>query len=602
MIKFGLNWPVILLFVFTSKTFSQVNCQKTPSYYVNLNKDSNGSLKGASIQDQDGLGTCYANTTSLLLEAWGGEPVSYHQIAINYGLDWKIPLLNEDAISRGQFLSEMGWVCGAIQSIKDNGNKVCKRKDSPLEYLLEDDKQEVLLKGLGSFYDSFQDQNSTDQKKIIEIIKKSVEKASQEKFVQCDNQSGLLKEAEKSIVDLTKKVGLEVFQVFTEININMNSMNDSFELKKEKIEFCSNLMSRLGNFSFSTGNGSEMLFSPNQATKEKISLFLSEIYRGSLKIETKEDRKKVYNKIFQNLLTLKDAKEMKYPLNECINLNLISDYLLADESNTKKFLYPIQRFSDPNFCLFSSQINFIKKGINANKSCVKFDEGFNDIQEVLESIEPSFSEHHLFTKNLIQLLQEPQKKIDDFFKSLLERTCMSKALTIPEDLQCHWHLLPERMNPIQKAFTSSKDVEKFEREKTKSKMNGIISSQLESVFSDTQKRGKPVEISVCKNFLTNSSHKASWNPETNSIYDCKLFPSANTHSMAVTGMRCHLGQIQYQIQNSWGKDCSYLDDKHKRNCDPDTGLFWINEDVLAENIYELTVLSRSKNNKSFKEK
>ena len=49
-------------------------------------------------QDQDSMGTCYANAMSLVLESKLGTPVSYHQLAMAYGLDddWEMEAALKD--------------------------------------------------------------------------------------------------------------------------------------------------------------------------------------------------------------------------------------------------------------------------------------------------------------------------------------------------------------------------------------------------------------------------------------------------------------------------------------------------------------------------
>lgn len=119
------------------------------------------SLEKVKVQDQDGLGTCYANTTSVVLQSSleGHPDVSYINLALGYAekVNSKAENSTYSYDKNGQMLINGGTICKTIEIAKENGG-VCNRKDVPLEKSL-----------FNTDVDNFVD-NAHDQKKLMEKV------------------------------------------------------------------------------------------------------------------------------------------------------------------------------------------------------------------------------------------------------------------------------------------------------------------------------------------------------------------------------------------------------------------------------------------------
>ena len=97
-----------------------------------------GSFEHFRTQDQNGLGTCYANTASAILESIlpSNSEVSYLDLAIRY----KESIGISSAI--GSSL-DAGYVCKTINAAKASGG-VCPRSDTLFEsYAIHGDKANI---------------------------------------------------------------------------------------------------------------------------------------------------------------------------------------------------------------------------------------------------------------------------------------------------------------------------------------------------------------------------------------------------------------------------------------------------------------------------
>jgi|GEM_PF-690779 len=206
----------VLILSFTSQAYGQ-NCGMIPDGQVVRLDGENGSLKNNRVQDQDGLGTCYANAASVVLHsAMPDAPnLSYINLAVEYAEsvnrnksrraynDKKNP---ED---KKQMILDGGHVCETIEIAKQKGG-VCKRSDVPLEEVLfknkigagADPKQlqkEIFLK-ISDYYDSVNRTFPTAPKSTV-IIQDLVNPEVQKKIEEGVQVIG------KTVVEAGKKIG-----------------------------------------------------------------------------------------------------------------------------------------------------------------------------------------------------------------------------------------------------------------------------------------------------------------------------------------------------------------------------------------------------------
>jgi hypothetical protein len=170
------NFLMIMIFIFARLVNAQ-DCQGMRENDVQRLDNNGGPLVGARIQDQDGIGTCYANATSVALQTVlpGHPDVSYLQLAFAHAEIDKAPknaplgkdsayILNADG-SRVETLITGGHVCDTInaaRNVKIGG--VCLRDDVALEKVIFDSKtkksrdslliQEKIVNAVSEYYES----------------------------------------------------------------------------------------------------------------------------------------------------------------------------------------------------------------------------------------------------------------------------------------------------------------------------------------------------------------------------------------------------------------------------------------------------------------
>lgn len=164
-------------------------------------------------------------------------------------------------------------------------------------------------------------------------------------------------------------------------------------------------------------------------------------------------------------------------------------------------------------------------------------------------------------KDFYRLVQVRQDR-DTYFKNAF--TCEGNKVVIPSNLKC------SGINTFSSAL-KLKDKEKHAEDFVK-KVDSILEKNL------------PVGISVCTRFFKNPN-VTTINFET-SKYDCgdKDSPDYKTgegsHAVTIIGKRCHKGNIEYLVQNSWGQGCGYYSKAY--SCTGKGG-FWVPAGILSMN-------------------
>lgn len=73
------------------------------------------------VQDQDGLGICYANAASVMLQGSMGwlNSISYHQLAFAHAVNERAS--SPGLVDGGRFVGEGGWICRSVEAAKAIG-------------------------------------------------------------------------------------------------------------------------------------------------------------------------------------------------------------------------------------------------------------------------------------------------------------------------------------------------------------------------------------------------------------------------------------------------------------------------------------------------
>ncbi len=121
----------------------------------------------------------------------------------------------------------------------------------------------------------------------------------------------------------------------------------------------------------------------------------------------------------------------------------------------------------------------------------------------------------------------------------------------------------------------------------------------ERIYSDLCS-GKAVAISMCTGFFKASAPINSGHCEN----DVQGVQNHGKHALTLIGYRSVGGKKQIKIQNSWGTSCPFLQNNDEKiapglidsvECERNeggsvTGRFWVDEDLLINNSYQLSVM------------
>ena len=119
------------------------------------------------------------------------------------------------------------------------------------------------------------------------------------------------------------------------------------------------------------------------------------------------------------------------------------------------------------------------------------------------------------------------------------------------------------------------------KRKSKEKLSDLYRSRLVD-------KKRPIIVSMCTGFLKeDEKEEANFSGSNNKQFKCDETKKHGLHSMNIVGHRCINGKVEYEILNSWGAQCDSYNDYFKKNCDPETGRFFIPEEMLISNTCEL---------------
>jgi len=184
---------LFLIFLIPIFSYAQDCGSVKDGVVIRLDHEGN-SLAKSKVQDQDGIGSCYANTASVMLQAIlpNNPDVSYINLALQNAEKFNVAKPGSFAFMKDdKLLLNGGFICDVFKSAKDNGG-VCNRKDVPLENIIFNSKvdgfhdanfiqQEVITK-VSTYYDQVNlifNKHNLNLKKISSIESKLTPKPGQ---------------------------------------------------------------------------------------------------------------------------------------------------------------------------------------------------------------------------------------------------------------------------------------------------------------------------------------------------------------------------------------------------------------------------------------
>lgn len=561
------------------------------------------SLETHKIQDQDGMGSCYANAASVVLKSVlpKNPDISYIHGGLNFATrqrgDWgKGGTYVKDANSFGRTgLIDLGNVCGTFESLEKTGG-ACKADHSILENqtLKSPFVQQRLLINVGKYFDKI-NQFKGDPKKLKEV-EKDISLALQELKIE---QSNVIASCERNKTDLQFEVPLNVLA-----EIELLSSRDN--------EYCGSIRrNKILQVSQSTSvvkrDETRLQFRPEIVRKIYQAIHSDPFLRPMVLLETSdgpEKAKSTIKNILQgeeqpdlllkdaNLLTpLKQGPDLQKRVGEKIQ-EVLRPYLLpskqecpitanagfkvSPEQMGKVFLSELgyQRKLPCETLVKKWQVADSVKRKNVD-ACLPGT--FNDL---LDALAPLVEVSEYSEKTLAKLLTNPNASFADQLMKILTPGCTDKKNLISvkglkcEDISSCWG------NPVQCA-----------NEK-------LYTDRFRSSVMNSVKENAAVGFLACTGYFNDGEERSKFCQKSSSGV-----AGHQLHVMAISGYRCSAGKIEYEVINSWGKSCPAKEANGYKNgaltCVLDengrpTGKFWVNEEAIVSNMVSYQLLTKEK--------
>jgi len=533
--------------------------------------DSGRVLSTFKTQDQDGMGSCYANSLTVAIKATHKDHPDVSYIHASFlGTSSRLKGDKNFLVdpSTDKLFNWGGSSCQNFDELKQKGG-ACDAKAVSLE---NDDRQESLLKKMGKILDYFSHDHKIPRQEFRKTIENFLEKRDK---INLDLMLACLEDKEKGFS------GTETIDQWLRVAL----------IKKRSPECRDLLLDTLQKlYTPESIIKSDRIFGElNADTSSKLRKFFSspEMKKSFLKysiFKAKSDYQNIMDLTESIVLKLEKILKTKDFLRKCPEEDLITPELSVVFIN-ELYEHDLGLSSIKCETLASSSL------LSKIKRLISFDQPLACLPESLKLFsEDVISNIHdfetLFGRDFLTKMLDPKDEdLYSIFGQLAFPNCQDKSHLISlQDLACKWVDLKSVGKKKCPDSTSCNDLD----------MDKIREAFQQTVLP-LLKKDQPVMISVCTSFLQNTEFKRTNQCKDNS----NSVKGHSRHGLTVSGYRCQNGKIQYQIQNSWGGMCpsgagskyknSYLDCELDKQGKP-IGRFWVDEEVLLDSTTDISYL------------
>lgn len=539
--------------------------------------DEGKSLSQFRIQDQDGLGTCYANATSAVLQSVlpNNPEISYGHAAIQTTvLGWRADprdsnytILNSEnpAVVNG------GYFCETVTALKRSGG-ACPKSLSVLENTEQLDPaiQQRFYNDLGRYFDILRVSSTpealselrTDLGKVIDSMK--YYRAEQRE--RCEELSS-------SPFPITYPVSELLSDLALSLNDGSTCGAERLDLLKPYLGPNSDVRSdRVGRVTPapSVVSGIRAMIEGDEEIKR-----LLKDYPILTPSQTNRFNNLMGGKLKPYLLSLIQSESLSDSckstphdwLSSEVDLGfMIPDGISAQEDYCKNF--PV----DPTF------------KTETELSCI----APVRLETLMKAIKPLTEIGRALDEQLLNDLTTPESPNEHKLRALLMPQCENPAnLVAMNNVSCAtFSTCSSGLNASMENLTYDGPpggCYEFSQAKNMAR---------ERIFNNIR-NGRAVGLSVCTNFMTTPGVRTNF---------CKGGAGGGVkghafHAMTVSGYRCQNGELEYQVLNSWGKHCPAGDKTGFKNSDLEcelgadgrpSGRFWLKEDVMVDSAVGFT--------------
>ena len=591
-----LGWMLLLL----SFNALALECGDIPEGTVVRLDQGNGSLAKAAVQDQDGIGSCYANQASLMLQsAIPGNPnISYLNLGVYYANDVNLPKQREKGNIRYTISEEKdgkikedsytaldsGMGCRAINNAVERQKKtgvgpLCRAEDVALEHSFFDEKGNAQDPGF------VQDKSVLQASRYLNAYQKAFGYAfEKDKNIQAKREAadkfGI---ALKNFVQGNSDGYFEKKCITKDPAIISEAMKDSLmRAAAQKIDCFSSIMiipdnskdmvcrslKKVGLLYLDDKKTSKIMVYLQKDVKAKIEKSLDNFYRstggyGDMLSKLRE----FYKSLAVGTQSQKEAfvDLMMTSLSPQHNTKLEDSYKQIALKQVDKCK------ADNMLSFFKDKQEFLDKAKQDSVLCNYIDilEGTSDLAGVLP--QGSFKN---MTSFLDFITDKAGLNYDEAMLALIASDCSpEKRVKIPQNLKCE-------------NDTMSYDPEDFAGTPSPKAVK-VITDSRKKMF-DALKAGRGTGLNFCTKFWKDPTYDYNKEDSKSRNATCKSSGLHGFHAVTMIGYRCKNNRIEYLSQNSWGPNWK-LDNK---SFEIEEGKIWMDEDKLHMNLESINYLTQ----------
>lgn len=525
------------------------------------------SLSSHKIQDQDDLGTCYANTTSVVLKSVlpGNPDISYLHLAVQSKTLSEIPSYTQ---ASGRSFIEAGKICDAVESIKKIGG-ACTQQQSFLESnRLSPSLQAKTLRNLGEYFDALNKAKSNPAelekwKNNVALTFEAMNEERLQSIINCESQ---------------KKSGLPLNEAVSKfLNNQYLNMVDGSTCSNQRLTGLKKLTDNSSVFEKDRadikarpeaieGLSKSLLADP--VTKEAINKY-SSLNPGKVNRLDELDAQKAIGKKVSAFFDLNIGPKSSIPSCADHKDKINYDHITVGDT----FIRSIKSSRSQTCAAIDNKSALA--AVTANNKCIDP----TTLKTVLSAVTPLMELGLDIDKRIQGHLANTNPTSAGQLKNILMPGCYKQEnLVSSQNLSCTDYIpCPHYSYSTKTGPSSCTDMSTAVRESKRMIFQGLANN-------------RALGISVCTSFMKDPFSKTGFCKNKKSGVEDHEF-----HSMTVSGLRCAQGKVEYQLVNSWGKDdcpsAASLPNSPVK-CDlkngEKTGRFWASEEVLIDSTIGLS--------------
>lgn len=558
------------------------------------------SMAQFETQDQDGMGTCYANATAALLEAaLPGHPhISYQQLALTYGTSTHpvteegsrfSPFYNDTTTGQRMMVSEGGFICAAFyQAKRQNNGALCTRDSVPIER--ESQRQGTVMRALSSLYDNYGQMVSTSDRRIF---RQQLATIVETMDIHGGPSDCIFPRTDPEPPNLKSRLEAMCVQLHTNVMANQTYLERLEQSLSEETdeEHQRELRQRIREIQRDNTQFQRQLDRIGVATTQTAT----QGQKGSRTIISCDlnERTQRHMTRYYRTLERQGSRALRRALNQFATDAHLQTQFSTEGQSQASLVTSYQQdlnYANQSWCQENEALSRLvdpqalqQALFSATSQC--FDIALTGALGTALASLTGPSGTSLPASDLLEAMARLDDDYDDYTLGLIGPSCLrdmralragtetsGSAVAIAENLHCDPLTLPKYPNLIGEDGQKREIAPQEILEQSRSAARDYLSSNLTN--------NRPIGVELCTDFFRN--------PDANTSYgmNCDLSQMHARHAMTVTGQRCVNNQIQYQLLNSWGNTCGYLISGASDpiyECDASNGSFWVPEDVLVKN-------------------